>query len=469
MNHKITQFIHALLKAHQLPGLAVGVVSENRAVYAAGFGVRDLRRGNPVSEQSLFHLASISKLFVAAAVLQLVEQGRVRLEDPVIRHIPDFKLKSQACGEITIQHLLTHTAGMSDITDYHWDAPEYDSRALQRFVRSLAGDALLTPPGEVFAYSNTGFEVLGYLVARVSGTTFERYVQQHILRPCGMRASTHFRRRVPAALAVTPHLRTLTPTVSPIYPYHRAHAPSSTLHSSAVEMNAWAIANLNRGQAATTRILEPETYAQLWRPRAPTHRSSPIVQSIGLGWFLGEHRGQWTASHSGGDVGFTSQFILLPEAGIGVTVLCNAVPAPVREIALDVLDLALGFEPAPIPPSIMLPLGKAYLEGGLEALKVQYEKLSTEVPQVYDCEVGRFLETVEALLDSGQNSAALDLVSFALELEPQNAKGYELLSRAHFQEGNFEAALQAARRSLELEPENRFLRQQVERVMGEES
>src|SRR5262249_7502550 len=145
------------------------------------------------------------------------------------------------------QHMLTHTSGMPDTVDYEWYAPKDDDEALERYVRSLVDEELLTAPGEKYAYSNIAFEVLGDVIAKASGQTFETYVKTHILDPLEMHDSTFLRREVAPDLATTPHFGAPLKVLTGAYPYHRAHAPSSTLHSSVQEMGQWAIANLNRG------------------------------------------------------------------------------------------------------------------------------------------------------------------------------------------------------------------------------
>src|SRR5262249_8781154 len=162
------------------------------------------------------------KPFVATAVMQLVEQGKVDLDKPVADYLPYFRLKDDRYRSITVRQMLTHTSGMPDVDNYHWDQPEYDDGALERYVRSLQDKELRWHPGSKYAYSNMAYEVLGDLVAKVSGTTFEDDVEANILKPLGMNSSTLlFKKADPAKLA-TGHTRTKDGTVTPVgqYPYH---------------------------------------------------------------------------------------------------------------------------------------------------------------------------------------------------------------------------------------------------------
>jgi CubicO group peptidase (beta-lactamase class C family) len=113
-------------------------------------------------------MPSISKPFVATAIMQLVEKGKIDLDAPVVTYLPYFKLDSEQYKVITIQHMLSHVSGMPDVMDYEWDKPQYDAGALERYVRSLAEEKTRRKPGENFAYSNMAFECLGNVIAKVS-------------------------------------------------------------------------------------------------------------------------------------------------------------------------------------------------------------------------------------------------------------------------------------------------------------
>src|SRR5215468_8523322 len=172
----------AIGRSNCFPGSAIGIVKDGRLVYSGGFGV--LRVGDPnppVTAETLFHMASITKPFVATAIMQLVEQGKVHLDDLVIKHLPYFRLKDPRYKEITVRQMVTHTSGMPDVSNYHWDQPEYDDGALERYVRSLDDKTLLWAPGKEFRYSNMAFEVLGDLVGKVSGKIIDDYVDENLL------------------------------------------------------------------------------------------------------------------------------------------------------------------------------------------------------------------------------------------------------------------------------------------------
>lgn len=327
------------IEKFRLTGLAVGIVLQDEIVYASGFGVRNSETKEPVSAESLFHMASISKTFVATGIMQLVEQGKIDLDEPVITYLPYFKLDDERYSQITIQNILSHVSGMPDVEDYHWDQPEYDDQALERYVRSLADQKMLFAPGEEFSYSNMAYEVLGDVIAKVSGMTFEDYMKENILNPLDMLHSTFLKEEVPPDLATTPHYGSGSPTND--YPYHRAHAPSSTLHSNVLEMSNWAIANMNRGTWKDSQILSESSYDQMWQPQMQISEE----RSIGLGWFIETSEEGLRIFHGGADVGFRSMLVMLPEKSTAVVILANNERADPREMAEKVLDAIFENEP----------------------------------------------------------------------------------------------------------------------------
>src|SRR5262245_44894457 len=144
MFDQIDTLISQIVQFYELPGLAVGLVKDHELVYARGFGVKSLATGDPITPTSLFHLASVSKPFVATAIVQLVEKGQVDLHAPVVKYLPYFKLDDERYTTITVQQMLTHTSGMpSSPEDFGWDRPEYDEGALERYVRSLSPEKLI--------------------------------------------------------------------------------------------------------------------------------------------------------------------------------------------------------------------------------------------------------------------------------------------------------------------------------------
>jgi CubicO group peptidase (beta-lactamase class C family) len=424
-------------------GLAVGVV-QGEQVYARGFGVKNIESREPVTERSLFHLASISKTFVATAVMQLAEQGKLEFDAPLHVYLSDFRLDDERFRDITLRQMLNHTSGMPDTDDYGWDNPDYDDLALERYMHSLASEKLIGPPGEKFAYSNIAYEVLGLLIARTAGQSFESYIKEHLLRPLDMNSSTFLKTEVDPAHATTPHLLLPPTVVSPEYPYNRAHAPSSTLHSSALELCSWALVNLRRGNLKDQRILQPASYEQLWHPYKETGPSHPD-EFAGLSWFLDTYRGRRRIRHDGEDVGFQSDMILLPDQSLAVVVLANTIPAPVARVAETILDHLLGLEPELLKPPVLMALEEALSIEGIQGAADRYHQLLKTEEDRYDFGPRPFLDVAYTLLDIRRYTRSLQMAQLGLELFPGSSAFAELLEEITSKGGSASPSMTSSR------------------------
>ena len=342
-------------RSHDPTGLALGVYWRGQIILAQATGTTRLGSGDPITARSIFHLASVTKPFVATAVLQLVEQGKVDLTAPVTRYLTYFKMNDPRASAITVKQLLTHTAGVPDVTDYRWEHPEYDDGSLERYVRGLADSTLVFAPGMRWQYSNIGFEVLADLIAKVSGEPFEEYMQRHIFTPLGMRHTTLLMSDLDSANLARGHVRDTTgrPALSSVYPYNRPHAASSTLHSNLTDMMRWLAVNLRRGELDGHRILSSAAYDQMWtmtydrtaefseraRQAGRPMRYASIGQ--GLGWRVFRLSGQDLVSHGGADVGFRSDVLLWPAESSAIVVMMNdeaGDPGQLSQIIYSVLQ-----------------------------------------------------------------------------------------------------------------------------------
>jgi CubicO group peptidase (beta-lactamase class C family) len=333
---ELDRYLGAQVDALGIPGLTVAVMRADEVIYTGAFGVRELGGDEALTPEHIFHFASVSKPFVATAIMQLVEKGELRLDDRVIEHLPYFRLDDGRYGLITVRQMLDHTSGMPDEEDYEWGKPEYDEAAAERYVRQIASEELLWAPGEGRSYSNMAFDALGDLIAKVSGVPFEQYMKGNILQPLGMNRSSFLYPEIDESVRTTGHVDDPA-RVSDVYPYNRRHAPSSTLNSSVVEMTRWLRANLRRGELDGVRILEESNYDLLWNSSG----GSVAGFNVGLSWFLGELGGARIVYHQGGDTGFSSIVVLVPDEATGVVIASNWEKADTWSLACAILERVL--------------------------------------------------------------------------------------------------------------------------------
>lgn len=337
LNQRIEIYLAEQVRTQEIPGLAVAVVRDGEVLYKGAFGVTQLGEDELLTPEHIFHFASVSKPFVATAIVQLVEQGKMGIDDPVTKFLPYFRLSGKLYRDITIRQMLNHTSGMPDVLDYQWDKPQTDEGAAERYVRQMKTRQLVGVPGKLWKYSNLAFDTLGDVIVKVSGTSFEEFVRANILEPLGMVQSSFIYPDIEEALRTVGHVGNPA-KVSDVYPYNRRHAPSSTLNSSVSEMSMWMLANLNRGELNGRRILRPKSYDLLWTPTTDTPKGG---SKVGLSWFLGELGGHRTVSHGGMDIGFSSFILLLPDDRIGIVLASNWQATDRITIVLGILKLVL--------------------------------------------------------------------------------------------------------------------------------
>lgn len=457
-------FVQHVVDTWALPGLAVGLVHDGDQTLARGFGTRARGTDEPVTGDTLFHLASVSKTFVATAVLQLVERGDLDLEGNLTAYLPDLPWTDPRARAVTLRQVLSHRSGLGDVSDYGWHEPEYDEGSLARFAARVAGWSLEREPGAAFAYSNAAYEVLGHLVATVGGRSFERHQAERVLAPVGMTTSTFLRREVPAHLAAEPHLGPTPRVLAGAYPYTRQHAPSSSLHSSAAELGRWMAAHLNGGRGLMSRA----THEVMWEPQAETGWGD-LHEQVALGWFRGTHRDQVLVGHAGADPGFQTNLALLPEAGAGAVVLVNGNTGPVFGLTRAVLDVLLGREPQepPLPPVTVPLVPVLEAEGPAAAVEV-YHRLATTDPPTHDLDDEYFEDAVWGVIEMHHTGLARPLLGVWQQVRPESSAAWFMTGWADAVDGHHESAVEHLRHAVDLDPDHDDAVTMLRRLTGDD-
>ena len=436
-----------------IPGLGVGVVEDGEIVYARGFGVQSLETGVPVTPDSFFCVASITKCFVATAIMQWVEQGLLNLDVPLVQYLPEFRLDDERCRQITLRQMLSHTSGMPDMDEAEYDElvahPEYDEGAPERYVRALVSRKMIAAPGERFAYSNIAYNVLGYLIAKISGQTFENYMREHILRPAGMPKSTLFFPEVPLERLAVPHLRAPEMVVNPIYPYHRADAPASFLHSTVLDMCHWGINCLRRS------LLSSASFDQMWTPVADWGYSHPsMYEQIGLGWTLGHYKEERTVSHGGMGFGWSDFFLLLPERNCAVVILGIEESYARTRLVRAAADVLLGHKPQAGAVSWMVPISQALVEGGLQTAYKRYEEIRAREDEEYYFDADDMIGLVYQLQLLKKFERTIEILELNIHAFPEHLESYTRLAGIHLQNGDPVQAEKCLVKALSIQPDH---------------
>ena len=441
-----------------IPGLAVGIVEGDVIVYAKGFGVQSLETQAPVTLDSVFSIQSVSKCFVVTAVMQLAERGKLDLDAPLVQYLPYFRMDDARFQHITIRQALSHTSGMPDIDEIEYvelvTHPEYDDGSTERFVRGLSDRKLIANPGERFSYSNIAYDVLGDLLSKVSGKSFESAMQERILIPSGMPNSTFMVTDIQANVLAVPHLRSPEMRVNPIYPYHRADAPASFLHTTVVDMCHWGITCLNRGNYLGQSILSSAGYDLMWTAVAERGNLRPsLYEEMGLGWTLGHFKDVKTVSHGGGGFGGTAFLLILPEKNCAAVILCNEESNAHFRAVQAVADTLIGQKPQANTVSWMVPISRALAEGGIDAAYARYAEIEARDDEFYFSK-DDILNLSLQLFSTKKIDMAIEVLGLNIHVYPEYIESYLEQAKLYMQKGEIAPAKERLLKALSIEPDN---------------
>lgn len=336
----LSEQVEAALSAQGVPGMQVAVVLDGELRYAGGFGVRTWETDRPVTDQSLFRWASVSKMHTATAALQLVEDGLVDLDAPITDTVPYFHLTSGFdASSITLRHLLTHTSGLPDILDWNCDIGETG------LVDAVAGWdlPLHAPAGSFYNYSNTGYSLAGAMIEELTGESFQDVLRQRVLDPSGMNNATFdVGEAIDQGHADGTTLVGGEPFVYTIEDWDCAVSrPAAWLHATASDLAQTAVWQMSADGAG---LLSPETISAM-HDQLDTGYWSDQSYRVGMGQFTDTtYNGERIVLHDGWVTGFTSMWIVAPERGFGVAIVANADWADPYSLAYAATDLFLDLD-----------------------------------------------------------------------------------------------------------------------------
>lgn len=354
-------------KKHQIPGANVGINYRGEALYYHGFGYRNEAKQLPLDPDTIFGIASMTKSFAAVAIMQLQDAGKLSVHDPVIKHAPEFKLPSGGkTEEVTIHHLLTHTSGLPPIAvhnlarkrsidqdptakDYGLDLTKIIGEPVDTDVELMAAiaalpDKVLADPGKAFSYSNEGYGVLGAIIKRVSGVTFETFVEENILKPVKMTRSFFdineiaSRDNVTMLYAQKKAEDKVVVYETPLWWDAPAMRSGGYLKSTVTDILAYLEIFRNNGIAAGVRVLSEASVAQMTEP----HFEFEPGRYYGYGLrVIPDYFGYKMIEHSGGLKGVSSNMAVIPELGLTGVVLTNLSDIPAANLLKGAMNVLL--------------------------------------------------------------------------------------------------------------------------------
>jgi CubicO group peptidase (beta-lactamase class C family) len=335
----VDDYVLSEMRKRHLPAVAVVVIREGKVVKEKAYGLANVELKVAADEETLFQIASTTKAFTATAVMSLVEEGKISLDERVRRILPQLPL---AWNGVTVRHLLTHTSGLPDVVVSE-DSDEVIAQTRPEALRKLARMPVRSRPGAKWAYNQTGYVLLGMIIEKVSGVGFEEFMARRFFRPLGM---THTRfgddREVVAGRAsmYTRYEQQTDQKVSPaglwtyrnLYPTYLYMAAG--LNTTVGDMANWDIA-MTEG-----RILKPSTLEEMWRPvrlsDGKVFRLDDKTLGYGCGWLVDERPGHKAVGHTGSDATAYLRFL---DDHLSVVVLTNCQGAQPSDLAFGIAAL----------------------------------------------------------------------------------------------------------------------------------
>ena len=322
-------YVNKALKDWEVPGMAIAIVKDDKLLLAKGYGVRKLGEPTPVDERTLFAIGSASKAFTAASIAMLVDEGKMKWDEPATKYLPGFQLfDPYVTRELTVRDMLSHRSGL-ERGDLLWYGTEYDRDEVLRRVRFLRPSWSLRSR---FGYQNIMYLAAGQAVATASGKNWDEFVRQRIFTPLGMSSSsTSISALKNEANVASPHAK-FDDRVQPIS-WRKIDniGPAGSINSNATDMAQWVRLHLNQGTFKTERILSSGAVKEMHMPQTVMRleglsekiHSETHFMTYGLGWFLQDYRGRKIVHHGGNIDGMSALVAMIPEEKLGVVILTN--------------------------------------------------------------------------------------------------------------------------------------------------
>ena len=345
--------VERTMKEFEVPGMAVLVVKDGRTVVSKGYGVRKLGESAPVTPKTLFGVASNTKAFTAAALAMLVEEGKLKWDDPVTGHLPGFQMADPyVTHEMTIRDLLVHHSGLGLGAG---DLMYFPTTDLSRdeIVRRLRHVKLSASFRSRYAYDNILFIVAGQVVARVSGMSWDDFLRTRIFEPLGMHSTNTSVRKFRGGDEVAyPHAKAdgklcwLEPEDSDNW------GAAAGVNTNLEDLSKWVLLQLGRGRSNGVKLFSAAQSRQMWSPvtimttrpaTGPLAAVAPNFSTYALGWNVSDYRGHKMVHHTGGLAGMVTRLTMIPEMQLGVVVLTNQeAGSAFNAVTYTVLDHYMG-------------------------------------------------------------------------------------------------------------------------------
>ncbi len=350
---KIEDLVRKTQQEWQVPGIAISIVKDDEIIFARGFGVRELGKSGKVDDRTLFAVASNSKAFTAALLAILADEQKLRFEDPVVAHMPNFKMfDPYVTREMQVRDLLIHHSGLPTFGgDHLWIGNDLSAAEIISRLRYFEPTKSFRT---TFQYQNLMYLVAGELYPEITGDSWSQGMRQRILEPLKMKDSnTSVKMLEGQSNVAAPHEMVDGKLTAIPYDNLDNVAPAAALNSNVRDMAQWMRLNLNQGTIDGERVMSPEMVKAMQAIHIPLtvsesneRLSNMRFRGYGLGWGVSDYKGYKRVGHGGGMSGMISLQTLIPEANLGIIVMTNIAPTSYTSmITYHILDIMLDQEP----------------------------------------------------------------------------------------------------------------------------
>lgn len=390
------QRLSELAGAHKVPGATLGILRLGEEPVLASHGVLNINTGVETTDDSVFQIGSISKVWTATVIMQLVDEGKLDLDAPIIDVVPEFRVAdAEVSKSVTMRHLLTHTSGIDG--DVFTDAGRGDD-CLEKYVDALSEVKQIHPIGATFSYCNSGFALMGRVIEKLTGLNWDDALRDRLFTPLGLKHTMTLPEEALLHRAAAGHVGADEngPILATTWSIPRSLGPAGIIDASAADVLEFARMHLQDGLAADgTRILSAESAELMTMHQTDVPDPYVLGDSWGLGWIRFDWGGKRLYGHDGNTIGQAAFLRILPEDGVAVTLLTNG--GNTRDLYIELYNEIFG-ELAEISiPGSFGPPAVPYT-GDMSPYLGTYERSSVVLEVFMEEEAARMRRTVSGVL-----------------------------------------------------------------------
>ncbi|HEX4900494.1 MAG TPA: serine hydrolase [Pyrinomonadaceae bacterium] len=434
---------------------SVLVADHGKVIYKKGLGLANMEWEIPNTPETRFRLGSITKQFTATAILQLVEQGKIKLDGKISDYLPDYR---KDVGEkVTIHQLLNHTSGIPSYTGlpgFFQDVSRNPFK-VDDFIKKYASKDLEFEPGSKFSYNNSGYFLLGAIIEKVTGKPYEQVLKENIFDPLGMKNTGYDHFDTLIQKRATGYQKTANGYSNAPYLDMSIPYAAGSLYSTVEDLYLW-------DQALyTDRLLKEETKQLMFKPN---------LSNYAYGWTIRKTRFDEkipVITHNGGINGFSTTIIRFPGEKNLIVMLDNTAQGNSIDRLSEELTKILYERPFELPKmSVAEVLFKTINEKGITAAMAQFQELKAKQANSYDFSEQELNRLGYQLMGTGKRDEAIEIFKLNVDLYPKAFNTYDSLGEAYMAAGNKELAIANYKKSLELNPQNTNGTEMLKRLEG---